>query len=126
MLYNIYILMRKFRKKLATWIFVFKYFPILLNYRGFSVGRNVQLNYFGFNNSRLKIRFLKSSLINDNVIIQGSGYFQLGSRSFIGSFSVIGVNEKVVIGNNVMIAQGVSIRDTNHAFTRTDIPMIYR
>jgi len=41
----------------------------------------------------------------------------------INSYSVIGVNEKVIIGDNVMIADNFSFRDTDYAFDRIDIPM---
>lgn len=63
------------------------------------------------------------SVLLHNVMIQGSGNLILGERSFIGQYSVIGVNELIQIGNDVMIAQNVSIRDTDHAFDRLDIPM---
>lgn len=59
-----------------------------------------------------------------HVILQGSSKIEIGNNSFIGSYSVIGANELVKIGANVMIAQAVSIRDTDHAFSDLTIPMI--
>ncbi|MBO0320981.1 acyltransferase [Muricauda sp. CAU 1633] len=56
--------------------------------------------------------------------MQGSGKLILGENSFIGSFSVIGVNESISIGKNVLIAQSVSIRDTDHVFSDLDTPII--
>ena len=47
-----------------------------------------------------------------------------GDNSFIGHYSIIGVNESIAIGNNVMISQCVSIRDTDHAFENLDESMI--
>ena len=58
-----------------------------------------------------------------NVIIQGSCYFELGTNSFLGQNVIIGTNDKVIIGKDVMIASNVSIRDTDHRFERLDIPM---
>lgn len=76
------------------------------------------------NNSVLKVILKENSKIRKDVIIQGSGQFVLGRRSFIGSFSVIGTNESITIGEDVMIADSVSIRDTDHNFSDLSTPMI--
>lgn len=60
---------------------------------------------------------------HDFCIIQGSSRIKIGNNSFIGQFSVIGCNESIYIGKDVMIAQSVSIRDTDHVFSSLDIPM---
>lgn len=57
------------------------------------------------------------------MIIQGSGKLTFGARSFVGEYSVIGCNSEIEIGQDVMIAQAVTIRDTDHAFDRLDLPM---
>jgi acetyltransferase-like isoleucine patch superfamily enzyme len=57
------------------------------------------------------------------VIIQGTGAFSMGCNSYIGEYSIIGCNEKIAIGRDVMIAQSVSIRDTDHVYEQIDIPM---
>src|SRR5690606_3728643 len=56
-------------------------------------------------------------------LIQGSGEIYFGLRTFCGDFCVFGVNERIKIGNDVMIAQAVTIRDTDHCFNRLDVPM---
>lgn len=84
---------------------------------------SVKIRKFEFNNVGLKIRLQGWNTIFENVLIQGSGNLLVGERTFIGSFSVIGVNESIVIGKDVMIAQSVSIRDTDHSFSSTNIPM---
>ena len=71
----------------------------------------------------LKINLSKGAKIKSDVKIQGSGKLTLGTNSYISSFSVIGVNEQIIIGNNVMIADSVSIRDTDHNFENAKIPM---
>ena len=87
------------------------------------IGKRVDIINFD-EYGKLKIFLKNNSKIKNDVIIQGSGKVFLGERSFIGQFSVIGANNLVKIGKDVMIAQSVSIRDTDHAFSRTDIPMI--
>lgn len=56
-------------------------------------------------------------------IIQGCGTLHPGERSFVGDYRGIGCNHRITIGNDVMIAQAVSIRDSDHATERLDIPM---
>tara|TARA_B100000378_G_scaffold276221_1_gene273713 strand:+ start:1992 stop:2537 length:546 start_codon:yes stop_codon:yes gene_type:complete len=75
------------------------------------------------NYGELRIELGKNSRIKRNVIIQGSGFFILEENSYLSSYCVIGVNEKVKIGKNVMIADSVSIRDTDHVFTNIYEPM---
>ena len=58
-----------------------------------------------------------------NLIIQGSGNLKLGKNGNLGSFCVIGVNENITIGKYVMVAESVSIRDTDHNFEDVSIPM---
>ena len=78
---------------------------------------------FKYNKLGLKILLKGKNTIHSNVIIQGSGNLEIGERTFIGSFSIIGVNEQIIIGKDVMIADSVSIRDTNHNFKNINIPM---
>ncbi len=56
-------------------------------------------------------------------IIQGAGHLTLGENSYLREYCVIGVNSEIRIGRDAMIAPAVTIRDTDHAFARTDIPM---
>ena len=71
----------------------------------------------------LFIEFSKGSFLKKNVIVQGSGRLFLGENSYISSYSVIGVNDSVTIGNNVIIADSISIRDTDHNYNQLDIPI---
>lgn len=103
----------------------------LLTYRKYiKIGQNVGVSHrvkirsFDFSSNVLQIELKNNTSVGDYVIIQGSGRLTLYENSFIGQYSIIGCNEKIVIGKNVMIAQAVSLRDTDHAFERTDIPMI--
>ncbi|HET8837568.1 MAG TPA: acyltransferase [Flavobacteriaceae bacterium] len=113
----------KILKKITSIFFLIKYHKYV-SFEGKNwVQKRVTINAFSFNNSKLKIILKKRANIRHDVLIQGSGKIVIGENSFIGSFSVIGANELVQIGDDVMIAQGVSIRDTDHGFSRLDIPM---
>ena len=76
------------------------------------------------NDLTLSIKLHPASRLTSDVLIQGSGEFELGENSFIMPHCVISVNEKISIGKNVMIANFASIRDDDHKFDRLDIPMI--
>jgi len=71
----------------------------------------------------LKIQLKERAVIGHGTVIKGSGSFEMGAASFCGPSCVIGCNEAIIIGRDVMIADHVSIRDTDHTFVRTDIPM---
>lgn len=72
----------------------------------------------------LRIRLDREVSIGAGTLFQGSGEVTMGARSFCGEGCVFGCNESICIGNDVMIAQYVTLRDTDHVFDRTDIPMI--
>ena len=88
------------------------------------IGGNIKVKLFFYNNKRLNIILEGNNSLHSSILFQSSGEIIFGNNSFCGEFSVFGCNEKIQIGNNVMIAQSVTIRDTDHNFERTDIPMI--
>jgi maltose O-acetyltransferase len=63
-----------------------------------------------------------------NVNIGKNARFGSGKNIVIGNNSGIGINTKIpdniIMGDNVMIGANVTIFGANHAFDRTDIPMI--
>jgi len=66
--------------------------------------------------SQLKITLGNYVYFNKGVILQGSGHLSIGDWSKIGAYSIIGCNQKITIGRAVIMASGVSIRDTDHVF----------
>jgi len=89
-----------------------------------SLGKGVRLRPFlNLNSSILKIVLSGGNSIGAYSVIQGSGVIVFGHKSFCGDFCIFGVNEKINIGDNVMIAQAVTIRDTDHVFSALDKPM---
>jgi len=51
------------------------------------------------------------------------GRIIIGSNTSIGPFTIIGSIAAVTIGNNCMIAECVSIRDHDHAYGNSSVPM---
>lgn len=83
----------------------------------------MKLRPFSYCSNGLQIRIGNKVTLFNYVLIQGSSILTIGNETFIGSYSVIGVNESISIGNHVMIAQAVSIRDTDHEYNNTEVPM---
>jgi len=112
-------------KKIHTVHFKLRYYPFVHLSHGAVVEEHVKVKSFSnhMTGQELKIVLKAHSLIKNNVVIQGTGIFELGRYSYVSSFSVIGVNEKIIIGDNVMIADSFSVRDTDHNFGDVDIPM---
>jgi acetyltransferase-like isoleucine patch superfamily enzyme len=110
-------------RKISTTFFIIKYNQYIKMHRTSWVEAGVIIKPFFKRKNKIKIILKKDAYIKRNVIIQGSGILELGENSYISSFCVIGVNEKIIIGNDVMIADCVSLRDTDHNFGRVDIPM---
>ncbi|WP_212536880.1 acyltransferase [Thetidibacter halocola] len=92
-----------------------------------SIGRNVVMRSFqgGQEGRKSQLRLVTAghNTIGVGVVIQGTGRLFLGEKTFVGDYAVIGCNAVITVGRDVMIAQAVTIRDTDHAFDRTDIPM---
>jgi acetyltransferase-like isoleucine patch superfamily enzyme len=110
--------------KLSTLKFRMRY-ASYIEFEGKNVVRKrVSIRPFFGRPTKLKLKLESKAHIYSDVLIQGSGEITIGERSFIGSYSTIGCNDKISIGKNVMIAQSVSIRDTDHNFSDLDSPMI--
>lgn len=114
----------RFDRKVYTLINKIRYFGILNTESNVVIEKRVSIKPFLGSKKSLKVELRKNSLLKHDIIIQGTGLFVLGENSYVSSFCVIGVNEKIVIGNNVMIADSVSIRDTDHNFDDLNSDMI--
>ena len=58
----------------------------------------------------------------DTLIVAKKGYINVSARCFIGQGTVIAADKSVVIGNDCLIAEHVTIRDQNHRTDYSDIP----
>ena len=124
----IYKILHKIFLKLSSIYNIFflkiKYPGVFIFNNSTHIGCNIKANLFFFNNKRLKIILEGKNTIKDNIVFQGSGTIIFGKNSFCSEFSVFGCNDKIQIGNDVMIANAVTIRDTDHNFQETGTPMI--
>jgi len=114
------------KKNLTTFFFAVRYFPFVkLSILKCTVEGDVIVKPFFIKGSAKKLQIIikKNVLLKHSSVIQGSGTLFIDDNSYISSYCVIGVNERITIGKNVMIADAVSLRDTSHNFNRTDIPM---
>ncbi len=115
---------QKIRNRLNTLKFRLRYGSYVTLGGSNIVQHQVILNIFRHGKGKFRLRLGHRTNLYHHVLIQGSGELSIGDRTFIGSYSVIGCNEKISIGKNVMIAQSVSIRDTDHRFDDLETPMI--
>ena len=109
-------------KRIRTFLFLWRYKWIIKKTGKIVIGKNVTIYPFWWNDENLRIE-LNNNVIRSHVVIQGSGHFSMGEHSFLNEFCVIGVNESIKIGKNVMVATAVSIRDTDHNFNSLEKPM---
>jgi acetyltransferase-like isoleucine patch superfamily enzyme len=114
---------------------------ILFNGRIAFIGKNIKVKA-----NKKRLYFSKTVSVQDNVFIQGDGEFTLGHKSIIkrdayiiigkgklrvGEHSAIGKRSEIslnggeiIIGNFVRIASNVFITNANHAFSKTDTPIM--
>ncbi|GAB5563386.1 MAG: acyltransferase [Winogradskyella sp.] len=117
-------IINKFKRRAFTLVNKLKYLGVLSAESNTILEQRVSIKPFFGSKSKLKVEMRKNSRIHHDVIIQGTGIFILGENSYISSYCIIGVNERIEIGRNVMIADAVSIRDTDHKFENVEIPVI--
>jgi acetyltransferase-like isoleucine patch superfamily enzyme len=62
----------------------------------------------------------------DTLIVAKKGKINVSARCFIGQGTVIAADESVIIGNDCLIGEHVTIRDQNHRTDYTDIPFAFQ
>lgn len=70
--------------------------------------------FYSKNNGKIQVG--KKSFFFDNVEVQSRGLLKIGNNVHVNNYSRIVAFDKIIIGNNVTIAQFVSIIDHNHKF----------
>jgi acetyltransferase-like isoleucine patch superfamily enzyme len=116
-------LVRRALLKLGSEMRKFAYSPFLQTGKHCVLGTGVVIRPADRGVGRLRVTLQGRNTIGNYSVIQGSGTLSMGLNSFCGDFCVFGVNDSISIGRDVMIAQAVTIRDTDHSFDRTDTPM---
>lgn len=66
--------------------------------------------------------------INDNCIIKlnWDSKFNIGNECYLAYGTIIVCDKAITIGNFVQIGEYTSIRDSNHSYKRTDIPIKFQ
>lgn len=72
---------------------------------------------------RLRVVLEGGNRLGRQVVVQGSGVLSMGAGSWAGAFCVFGVNDAIRIGRGVMIADAVTIRDSDHGMDDLTRPM---
>ncbi len=86
-------------------------------------GRGFELTQFPKFTSTLVLEIGEGSVFQKEVWVKGSAFVKIGKNTLIGRRNVLGCNHGISVGNNVLMAENVSIRDTDHKFDDPDIPI---
>ena len=116
--------MEKIFERIHTAVARLRFLPWLTVGQKCLIHRGVMIKSLSFGSEDLQVVLKGRNSIGRYTVIQGSSRIVFGERSFCGEFCVFGVNDSVVIGSDVMIAQAVTIRDTDHAFEAVSVPMM--
>lgn len=107
-----------------TFITLVKYWPFIKMGNKCRFQRGVIFKPFYWLKGSLKLILKGYNIIGNGTVFQGSSIIEFGKGSFCAGNCVFASNEKITIGENVMISDAVSIRDTNHGFKNKTSPMI--
>ncbi len=110
--------------KLCTLYARLKYAPFLRVGPKCTIHEGLLIKQILLSGNRLEVTLAGNNILGRYTTFQGSGRITLGRYTYCNSFCVFGSNELISIGSNVMIADAVSIRDTDHVFTDLSRPMM--
>jgi acetyltransferase-like isoleucine patch superfamily enzyme len=79
-------------------------------------GGAVRLRPLWVGGKRLRVSLDPGAFLVGPMVIQGSGTLTIGSRSYVNQFAVIGVADRITVGQDCLIGPHVGIRDSDHAF----------
>lgn len=116
---------RRVGSRLTTWVWLLMHWPYASLGPSARVALSVKVRpMWGLvPTGRLRIDLGRGAALHSRVLIQGSGRVSIGDRSYVGAMSVLGANRSIVIGNDVLISQAVTIRDSNHVFSDRALPI---
>jgi acetyltransferase-like isoleucine patch superfamily enzyme len=69
-----------------------------------------------------RISFGEGCILDRDLTIECDGELEVGARTIFGHHCTVGAKQCVRIGPDCLIAEMVSIRDSDHAFSETDRP----
>jgi len=109
---------------LATaWVGI-RYWPFLQRGRRSYFQPGVIFKPYLWRSGRLMVRLEERNIIGNGTVFQGSAPIVFGARSYCAGHCVFAANAGIHIGRDVMIADQVSVRDSDHGFNDGDVPMM--
>lgn len=109
--------------KLCTIYAKIKYAPFLKTGPSCTIHEGLLIKQLLLEKKSLEVTLAGNNVLGRYTTFQGSGKITLGKYTYCNSFCVFGSNDLISIGSNVMIADAVSIRDTDHVFSDLSRPM---
>jgi acetyltransferase-like isoleucine patch superfamily enzyme len=109
---------------ISTWIVRIRYWPFITLSSGSYFQRGVIFKPFLWRDGRLSLALQGKNIIGNGTVFQGSARIEFGEQSFCAGNCVFASNAGIKIGRNVMIADAVTVRDTDHGFNDVNKPMI--
>lgn len=106
-----------------TTVALIKFWPYIKMGRGCRFQPRVMFKPYFWREGRLQLVLHGQNVIGQGTVFQGSSVIEFGRGSFCAGNCVFASNCRITIGENVMIADAVSIRDTNHGFANQAVPM---
>lgn len=70
-----------------------------------------------------RVRFGPRCVLDRDMTIEARGLLDVGAGTIFGHHVTLGVNERVSIGDDCLIAEMVAIRDHDHRHDRLDVPI---
>ncbi len=104
------------RRRFHTLIALLKYFPFFRVGKRCFIHKGVIVHPLLSQGNKLKVILEGGNFVGEYSIFKGSGTISFGQGSFCNAFCVFGSNESITIGKNVLIADAVTIRDTDHNY----------
>lgn len=89
----------------------------------FGAGCDVRRGFWVTLGERAIVSFGPRCILDRYLNVECHGTLTVGAGTIFGHHCTIGVQELVEIGQDCLIAEMVSIRDHDHRFSRTDIPV---
>jgi acetyltransferase-like isoleucine patch superfamily enzyme len=98
---------------------------VRLRYRHirFGAGCDVRRGFWVTLGERAIVSFGPRCILDRYLNVECHGTLAVGPGTIFGHNCTIGVRESVEIGRDCLIAEMVSIRDHDHRFSRTDVPV---
>lgn len=62
-------------------------------------------------------------VLDRGTVLWSAGTLRIGDRTVLGHHCTLAAREQVTLGADCLVAESVSIRDHDHAFDRTDVPI---